>query len=95
MATRSCTYNGMANFNGGWSPSSGYSKTLDGYIGDGGGYGVALKFAVPSAPGAAAGRSLTIALDLMTLGYRSGHADSARHVGRERAQHGELVAQDL
>ncbi|MBS4877088.1 MAG: hypothetical protein ACLRKZ_08910 [Acutalibacteraceae bacterium] len=71
MATRSCTYNGMANFNGGWSPSSGYSKTLDGYIGDGGGYGVALKFAVPSAPGAAAGRSLTIALDLMTLGYTS------------------------
>ena len=51
MATRSCTYNGMANFNGGWSPSSGYSKTLDGYIGDGGGYGVALKFAVPSCPG--------------------------------------------
>ena len=43
MATRSCTYNGMANFNGGWSPSSGYSKTLDGYIGDGGGYGGPLR----------------------------------------------------
>ena len=68
MATKNCTYNGMANFNGGWS---GYSKTLDGYIGDGGGYGCVMQFAIPSAVGAASGRSLTITIDLMTLGYTS------------------------
>lgn len=71
MATKNCTYNGMANFNGGWSPSSGYSKTLDGYIGDGNGYGCVLKFTVPSAPGASSGRSLKVTLDLITLYYSS------------------------
>ena len=71
MATKNCTYNGMANFNGGWAPSSGYSKTLDGYTGDGGGYGCVMQFAIPSAVGVASGRSLTITIDLMTLGYTS------------------------
>lgn len=69
MATKNCTYNGMANFNGGWSPSSGYSKSLDGYIGDGGGYGCVMQFVIPSAAGAASGRSLKITIDLMTLYY--------------------------
>ena len=59
----------MANFNGGWTPSSGYNKTSDGYIGDGSGYGCVMQFAIPNAPGAAAGRSLTITVSLMTLYY--------------------------
>lgn len=69
MATKNCTYNGMANFNGGWTPSSGYNKTDDGYIGDGGGYGCVMQVDVPSAAGAAAGRSLTATIYLMTLYY--------------------------
>lgn len=74
MATKNCTYNGMAGFNGGWDPAHGYSKTMDGYIGDTGGgdvggYGCVMQFVIPSAAGATSGRSLTITIDLMTLGY--------------------------
>lgn len=70
MATANCTYNGYAYYNGGYTPSDGYATTTNGgYIGDGSGYGYVAKITIPAAAGAAAGRSLTITLGLMTLYY--------------------------
>lgn len=68
MATKACTYNGQAMFNGGWVPSSGYSTTQDAYLGNAKGYGAVRKFTIPAASGSAAGRSITFTLDVLT-GY--------------------------
>lgn len=70
MATANCTYQGLAAYNGGWD-DRGYTKTVDSYIGNGNPYGCVLKFVVPSAAGAASGRSLTVSLGLRTLYYSS------------------------
>ena len=69
MATANCTYNGLANFNGGWTPTNGYDKTHDSYVGNGSGYGGVMQFVLPKAPGQQSGRTLTITLGLMTLYY--------------------------
>lgn len=69
MATANCTYNGLANFNGGWTPTNGYDKTHDSYVGDGNGYGGVMQFSLPKALGQQSGRTLTITLSLMTLYY--------------------------
>lgn len=68
MATKTCTYNGQAMFNGGWVPSSGYSTSQDAYLGNAKGYGAVRKFTIPAASGSTAERSITFTLDVLT-GY--------------------------